>query len=214
MRHRAGACAILRLPLVRAGRALREFPFVAEQVLEEVVAPLRRRGGPGDFQAAGDRVAALAGAEVVLPAEALLLEAGRLRAPAHNVRRRGGAVGLAEGVAAGDQRDGFLVVHRHAAEGLADVLRRRDRIGIAVRTFRVDVDQPHLHGGERILQVAAVDVAIRIVVGHEHRARLLDALGTVRVADVAAQPGRLGAPVDVLIRLPDVLATAARNRTS
>ena len=31
------------------------------------------------------------------------------------------------------------------------------------------------------------------------------------VADVAAEPGRLGAPVDVLIRLPDVLATAAET---
>src|ERR1700721_2204266 len=31
----------------------------------------------------------------------------------------------------------------------------------------------------------------------------------VLVADVAAEPGGLGAPVDVLIRLPDVLAAAA-----
>ena len=62
---------------MRTGRALRQFPFVAEQVLEEVVAPLRGRGGPGDFQAAGDRVGAFARAEAVLPAEALLLEAGR-----------------------------------------------------------------------------------------------------------------------------------------
>jgi hypothetical protein len=30
-------------------------------------------------------------------------------------------VHLAEGVAAGDQRDGFLVVHGHAGEGFADV---------------------------------------------------------------------------------------------
>jgi hypothetical protein len=79
MRHGAGAGAILRLPLMRAGRALGQFPFVAEQVLEEVVAPLRGRGGPGDFQAAGDRVAAFAGAKAVLPAQALLLEAGRFR---------------------------------------------------------------------------------------------------------------------------------------
>ena len=85
--HRAVAGAVLRPPLVRAGRALRQFPLVAEQVLEEVVAPLRRRGGPGDFQAAGDRVAALAGAEAVLPAEALLLEAGRLRARARRATR-------------------------------------------------------------------------------------------------------------------------------
>ncbi len=42
-------------------------------------------------------------------------------------------------------------------------------------------------------------------------ARLVDALGTVRVADVAAQPGRFGAPIDVVVRLPDVLATAAET---
>jgi hypothetical protein len=30
-------------------------------------------------------------------------------------------VGLAEGVPAGNQRDGFFVVHRHAGERLADV---------------------------------------------------------------------------------------------
>ena len=79
-------------------------------------------------------------------------------------------MGLAEGVAAGDQRDGFLVVHRHAAEGVADVVGRRERIGIAVRAFGVDVNQAHLHRGQRILQIAAVDVSIRRVVGHEHRA--------------------------------------------
>ncbi len=54
------------------------------------------------------------------------------------------AVRLAEGVAAGDERDGFLVVHGHALEGLADILGGRDRIGVAVGTFRVDVDQAHL----------------------------------------------------------------------
>jgi len=30
--------------------------------------------------------------------------------------RRAGAVGFTEGVAAGNQRDGFFVVHRHATE--------------------------------------------------------------------------------------------------
>ena len=79
IRHGAGACAILRLPLMRTGRALGQFPFVAEQVREEVVAPLRRRRGPGDFQAAADRVTAFAGAKAVRPAEALLLDAGRFR---------------------------------------------------------------------------------------------------------------------------------------
>jgi hypothetical protein len=69
-------------------------------------------------------------------------------------------MGLAEGVAAGDQGDGFLVVHRHAGEGFADVARRGERIGIAVRAFRIDVDQPHLHGAQRIGQFALAAVAL------------------------------------------------------
>jgi hypothetical protein len=48
-------------------------------------------------------------------------------------------MGLAEGVAAGNQRDGFFVIHRHARESLADVPGRQDRVRVAVRTLRVDV---------------------------------------------------------------------------
>ena len=59
---------------MRAGRALGELPLVAEQVLEEVVVPLRRVGGPDDLQPAGDGVVTLAGAEGVLPAQALLFD--------------------------------------------------------------------------------------------------------------------------------------------
>ena len=67
-------------------------------------------------------------------------------------RRIAGAVGLAEGVAAGDQRDGLFVVHRHAGEGFANVVGRGERIRLAVRAFRVDVDQAHLHGAERLAE--------------------------------------------------------------
>ncbi len=63
---------------MRTGRTLRQLPLVAEQVVEVVVVPLRRVGGPCAFQPAGDRVAAIAAAKAVLPAEALLLEAGTL----------------------------------------------------------------------------------------------------------------------------------------
>ena len=100
---------------------------------------------------------------------------------------RAGAVGFAEGVAAGDECHRLLVVHRHAGEGLANILGRRERIGVAVRAFRVDVNQPHLHGSKRIFKIPVAGVSF------------------------VSQPGRLGTPIDVVIRLPDVLATAAET---
>ena len=92
-------------------------------------------------------------------------------------------MGLAEGVAAGDQRDGLLVVHRHAGEGLADVAGRGDGIGLAVRPFRIDVDEAHLHGAERIGELALAAVAL------------------------VAQPRAFRTPVE-LFRLPGVDAAA------
>ena len=155
---RDGGGATLRLPLLGAGRALGQLPFVVEQVVEEVVAPLRGRLRPGDFRAARDGVGPDAGSVAALPAEALILDEGAFRLRADQ-RRITGAVGLAEGVAAGNQRDGLLVVHRHAEESFADVLGGRDRIRIAVRPLRIDVDQAHLHRTERILQLAFAAVA-------------------------------------------------------
>ena len=67
---------------------------------------------------------------------------------------------LAEGVTTGDQRDGLFVVHRHAAEGLANVLGSGDRIGVAVRALGVDVDEAHLHGAEGFFQFALTTVAL------------------------------------------------------
>ena len=159
IRHGAGACATLRLPLVRTGRALRQFPFVAEQILEEVVAPLRGRVGPDDFQAAADRVIAFARAKAALPAQALLLDGGRFGLRP-NMFRVTGAVGLAERVAARDEGHRLLVVHRHASEDLADIPRRSDRVRVAVRAFRVDVNQAHLHGSERIFEFPVTGVAL------------------------------------------------------
>ena len=170
---------------MRTGRALGQFPFVAEQVPEEVVAPLRRRRGPDDFQAAGDRVTSFAGAEFALPAEALLLDAGGFRLRAHE-RRIAGAVGFAEGVTAGNQRDRFFVVHRHAAERFANIPGRREGIRVAVRSFRIHVDQTHLHGAERILKITVAGVAL------------------------VRQPLAFRAPVDVLFGLPDIRAPAAK----
>src|SRR6202795_3227725 len=74
IRHRTVACAIFRCPLMRTGRALRQFPIVAEQDREEVIAPLRRRRGPNDFQAAADSVTTTTFAKFILPSETLLLD--------------------------------------------------------------------------------------------------------------------------------------------
>ena len=198
---------VLGHPLVGAGRRLLQLPLEAEQVLEELVAPQRRGLGPGDLQAGGDGVGALAAAMAVGPAQPLQLEVGRFGLDA-DVLGAGRAVGLAEGVAAGDQGHGLLVVHRHAAEGIADVLGRQQRVGIAVRAFRVHVDQAHLHRGQRVLQVAGVpDHAV--VVLDQHAVLVVHAGRAARIALVAAQPLGLAAPVHVQVRLPGVLAAGA-----
>ena len=66
-RHGARACAALWPPLVRARRALGELPLVTEEVLHELVAPLRGHAAPRDLEAARDRIAALARTESALP---------------------------------------------------------------------------------------------------------------------------------------------------
>ena len=175
---------ILRLPLLGAGGALRQLPLELEQVLEEEVAPLRRRLRPSNLRTASDGVGTDAGAVLALPAQTLVFDraAFRLDADERGIAR---AVRLAEGVPACDQRDGLLVVHRHAREGLADVARRGDRIGIAVRAFGVHVDQAHLHGAQRIGQLALSAITL------------------------VAKPGALGTPVEFL-RFPGVSASAGK----
>ena len=94
-------------------------------------------------------------------------------------------MGLAERVAARDQRDGLFVVHRHAFEGFANVDRRREWIRLPVGPFRIDVDQAHLNGRERVLEIAIAAIAL------------------------VAEPLVLAAPVDVLLGLPDIRSPAA-----
>src|ERR1700758_416124 len=56
-----------------------------------------------------------------------------------------------------------------------------------------------------------MNVAIRILVGDEHSVILNDTGRTVRVSDVAAEPRFFGSPIDILIGLPNILATAAET---
>ncbi len=120
-------------------------------------------------------------AVLALPAQALRLERRALRLHTDQVGVAG-TVGLAERVAAGDERDGLLVVHRHAGERHADVAGRGQRVGVAVGALGVDVDEAHLDRAELLLELALTGVAL------------------------VAEPGVLGSPED-LLGLPDVLAT-------
>src|SRR5215470_14155143 len=101
MRHGAGARTIFWPPLVCAGWTLRKLPLIAEQILEVVVAPLRRRSSPRDLQAAGGCVRAFARAEAVFPTETQLIERGGFRIRPH-IGGRARAVGLAERMPARD----------------------------------------------------------------------------------------------------------------
>jgi hypothetical protein len=178
--HGVLSLGILRGPLLGTGRARRELVVVGVEVLEEPVVPLRRLVGPRSLEPAGERVGTLARTGAVDPAEALVLHGAALglRAEVVGADR---AVGLADGVTTDDERHGLFVVHRHAAERLADVAGRRERVGVAVGAFGVDVDEAHLNGAQ-----LAVELAIAGVAG-------------------IAEPFVLGAPED-LLGLPFVFA--------
>src|SRR5439155_22209602 len=112
----------------RSSRTRGQLLLLIEDVFEVVVAPLVRRLCPGDLEAAGRGVRPHAGFVAALPAETLLLEVAALRFRATKLARIGRPVSFAERVAAGNERHRLLVVHRHAAEGLANVPRGRDGI--------------------------------------------------------------------------------------
>ena len=175
---------ILCDPLLGAGGRLGQFPLVLEQVLEEVVAPARRGRGPGYFQAARDSVLAMPATKVAGPAKALRLDR-RAFGFRPLVRFRRGAVRLAEGVAAGDEGDDFLVVHRHAVEGGADVLGGSQVVATGVGPLGIHVDEAHVGRGQRPIQITVA-----------------------REALVGGQPRGFRAPVDVGVRFPDIFAAA------
>src|SRR5581483_2048775 len=63
-------------------------------------------------------------------------------------------------VASHDERHGLLVVHRHAPERLSDVLRGEGRVWVAAWALRIHIDQAHVIGGERSLNLSLSDVAL------------------------------------------------------
>src|SRR5450755_2657184 len=128
------------------GRTLRQFPFEAEQVVEEVVAPLGWRLGPSDFQAAADSVSSTTFTKFILPSETLFVQLGAFRFGPNMVSGNRSAMGLAERMPAGNQCNRFFIVHGHALERFPNIPGRRDRIRLTIRSFRIHVDQSHLYG--------------------------------------------------------------------
>src|SRR5580693_3493891 len=181
MRRRAVACATFRRPRMCTRRPLCHLPFIPGRGGKEAVAPLRWRGGPDDFESTADRVTTVTVAKFVLPSQALLLDVGAFWIVANILSGNAGAVGFAEGVTAGDERHGFLIIHRHAGEGLADVAGGGKRIRLSIRPFRVHINKTHLHGSERFRQITIAAVAL------------------------VREPLALRAPENVLFGLPHVL---------
>ena len=93
-----------------------------------------------------------------------------------------------ECVPAGDQRHGFFIIHRHAGEGFAHILCAQQRVGIAVGTLRVDINQTHLNGSQRIFQ-------------------RLSRFGIT----VIIEPTGFGTPINIFFRMPNIGAAAAKT---
>ena len=190
---------VLSHPLFGTCRRVGQLPLVLEEVLKVVVAPLRRGRRPSDFQAAGDRVFAMAGAKVAAPAQALGLQTSAL-----GLRACVGlwccAVRFAKGVATGDQGHDFFVIHGHAIEGGADVFGCGHVVAAGVGPFRVHIDQTHVSGGQVFIQIALALVAVK--------RRAIRAAETL----VSRQPLGLFTPVHVQVGFPYISAATGKAK--
>src|SRR4029079_16550329 len=96
------------------------------------------------------------------------------------------AMGFGECVPTGHQSHPLLVAPTHAPEGLANIPRRGDGVGVGIRPFRIHVDETHLHRAERIRQLPIAAVAL------------------------VTEPRGFGSPVD-LLGLPPILASTGKT---
>src|SRR6187551_2972779 len=141
IRNCTSTCTCFRLPLLCTGRTLCQFPLEAKQVFEEVIAPFCWRSSPCTFETTGNGVCSGACAKGIFPTKALLLNTCCRWFLADIFTWVSCSVGLTKGVTTCNQRYRFLVIHRHAAEGFANVASRCNRIRFSVRTFWIHIDQ-------------------------------------------------------------------------
>ena len=94
-------------------------------------------------------------------------------------------MGLTKGVPPGDECHRLFIVHGHTAKGFANILRRQQRIGHAIRAFRIHVNQAHLHGREGVIQLTLALVAL---IGEHFRFR--PPINKIRFPIVLPPPGK------------------------
>src|SRR5215471_1964100 len=97
-------------------------------------------------------------------------------------------MGFAKGVAAGNQGNGLLVIHGHAAKRFLYVPGCSEGIRFTVGPLRIHVDQAHLHGAERLIELSVAGVTL------------------------IAKPRLLRPPVNVDLWLKDVLAPTGETK--
>ncbi|KAI9147020.1 LOW QUALITY PROTEIN: hypothetical protein HJFPF1_13051 [Paramyrothecium foliicola] len=185
------------LPLLGAGRRLDEFPSVAQERLEEAVAP------PEFGLTAGHLVGAVARTDAVAPAETHLADISgfRLRANNHELAAKvqfdrycvihtscDCSMGLAKGVATDNQGSSLLVVHAHAVKSDADVVSGHEGVGVSIGALGV---HRLLELVSSVHEVSATVVANIVTLGNE---------------------SGLSTPVDALIGLPSVGTTTSKAK--
>ena len=145
-----------RGPLPCSGRRFHQFIFVFEQQAKIVFRPFERRVGPSALDPGGRDMALCNLFGIRRPSKTHEMQILPLRCRAELVWRYR-AMAFTKSVTASSQCNGFRVVHRHPAKGFANVARHALHIvGIAPRTFRIDVNQAHLNRRERILERLAL----------------------------------------------------------
>ena len=178
---------VLGDPLPGTARAFDEFPVVGEHHFEIALVPAGGVRFPGPFNARGDGVLGFAGMKGVVPTKALCMQWCTFRF-CRGVGRWCGAMALAEGVTTGHQCHGFFNTHAHARKRFTHISAGGDGIRFAARTLRIDVDQAHLHGCQRLVQVSLC------------------------VSPIVVKPSGLAPPEHILLGLPDVDAPAGKSK--
>src|SRR5688500_8335208 len=99
-------------------------------------------------------------AKRIFPSEALLFYTGVRGFCADIFAWIRGTMRLAERMSTRNKGHSFFVIHSHATKGLANVTRCRDGIRFTIRTFRVHVDESHLHSTQRTFKLAVSSISV------------------------------------------------------